>query len=305
MNVLLNPLSKNMGFRVIAMRIDEQLAKKLISEQFPQWKRLSIQAVEQSGWDNRTFHLGNEMTIRLPSKEEYAPQILKEFQWLPKLAQAITSCPITTPLALGKPCHSYPWHWIINSWIEGNTLSVSQVRDMNQFAQSLGRFLTEFQSIDATGGPVAGPHNFYRGGALSAYDAEICQAIPKIQNKQERNIAERLWADALSSRWERVPVWVHGDLAAGNILIRNGELAAIIDFGQLAIGDPACDLAITWNFFTGESRELFRNTLSLDRNTWIRALGWTFWKTLCWPVKGANIPQILHDVYSDYQILYC
>jgi aminoglycoside phosphotransferase (APT) family kinase protein len=283
--------------------INESLAKKIISEQFPQWENLPIWAVEKSGWDNRTFHLGNEMTIRLPSNKEYAPQILKEFQWLPKLAQTITSCSITTPLVLGEPGQHYPWHWSVNRWIKGETVSFNRIQDLNQFARDLGFFLTEFQNIDSTNGPIAGSHNFYRGGELAAYDAEVSQAITKIKNKTEQKIAERLWTDALSSKWEKTPVWVHGDIAVGNILVDKGQLTAIIDFGQLAIGDPACDLAITWNFFSGESRDTFKNAIPLDKNTWIRALAWTFWKTLCWPIKGTNINQILRDVYSDYQTL--
>jgi aminoglycoside phosphotransferase (APT) family kinase protein len=283
------------------MNIDIKLAKKLITEQFPHWEHLSIHAVEKSGWDNRTFHLGNDLTLRLPSDEEYAPQILKESQWLPLLSQMIHICQITTPVALGKPCDIYPWHWSVNKWIKGETLSTHSIQDLNQFAQDLALFLREFQSIDATNGPIAGPHNFYRGGDLAAYDSEMCQEIPKIKNKKEQKIAEQLWTDALSSHWEKTPVWVHGDLAVGNILVEEGHLKAIIDFGQLAIGDPACDLAITWNFFTGESRERFRDSVSLDKNTWTRALGWTFWKTLCWPIPGTNVQGIMRDIFKDYQ----
>jgi aminoglycoside phosphotransferase (APT) family kinase protein len=116
------------------MRIDELLAKTLISDQFPEWKNLTILPVEKSGWDNRTFHLGKEMTIRLPSAAEYAPQIVKEFQCLPKLAPHITRCTITNPLALGAPSQSYPWNWSINRWIEGESASLEKIRDLNQFA---------------------------------------------------------------------------------------------------------------------------------------------------------------------------
>ncbi len=283
------------------MNIDTTLAKKLISEQFPKWKNLPISAVKQSGWDNRTFHLGNEMTIRLPSNESYAPQILNEYQWLPKLAKNITTCQITTPIALGQPSPSYPWHWTINQWIKGETASITQITDLNQFAQDLANFLTQLQNTDPTNGPSPGPHNFHRGGDLNAYNQDITEAIPKIKNKKEQTIANQLWLYALSTQWEKPPVWVHGDLATGNILIKNGKLTGIIDFGQLTTGDPACDLAITWNLFTGESREHFKNTLQLDKNTWIRALAWTLWKTLCWPVKGTEVERILMDVYTDYQ----
>lgn len=158
--------------------------------------------------------------------------------------------------------------------------------------------------MDSTGGPVAGPHNFYRGGSLSAYDDEMRKAIPNIKNKNEQKIAEHLWSDALSSEWERKPVWVHGDIAIGNLLVKYGKLCGVIDFGQLAIGDPACDLGIAWSLFTNESRNVFRETLPLDRNTWIRALGWVFWKTLCWPVKGTEVNRIIQDIFDDYQTTY-
>jgi aminoglycoside phosphotransferase (APT) family kinase protein len=285
------------------MEINRMLVKKLVSSQFPEWESLSIEPVKQSGWDNRTFHLGEEMTIRLPSAESYAPQILKEFHWLPILAKNI-SCQITMPLALGQPCKYFPWHWSINRWIEGETASVERIDNLNQFALDLGTFLTEFQSIDSTGGPIAGAHNFYRGGALSVYDDEMRLAISKIENKREQNIATQLWTDALSSQWERKPVWVHGDIAMGNLLVHDGKLHAVIDFGQLAIGDPACDLAIAWNLFSGESRTTFQTAIPLDRNTWVRALGWTFWKTLCWPVKGTDVKRIIQDIFDDYQTKY-
>lgn len=284
------------------MQINETLARRLIQEQFPEWTSLPIHPVTNSGWDNRTFHLGQEMLIRIPSAEEYAPQIVKEYQWLPKLSENL-SFQITKPIALGQPSSIYPWHWCINHWISGETVSRQNTHDINQFAKDLGQFLKEFQSIDSNDGPAVGPHNFYRGGALSVYDHEMEIAIPKIENLNDRRLGEILWQDALSSRWTNNPVWVHGDMAVGNILVHHGHLKAIIDFGQLAIGDPACDLVIAWNFFSKTSREVFRQSLDLDKNTWIRALGWAFWKALCWPVKGTDVQQVLQEIYADYQII--
>lgn len=157
--------------------------------------------------------------------------------------------------------------------------------------------------MDTANGPVPGAHNFHRGGRLAAYASEMNQAIPKITDRKEREVAEKLWSEALLSQWSKAPVWVHGDIAVGNILVREGKLAAVIDFEQLAIGDPACDLAIAWNFFAGESRKQFKKTVSLDQNTWVRALGWTLWKTLCWPIKGTDTRKVLLEVYTDYQKL--
>ncbi|CDZ79307.1 hypothetical protein BN59_03625 [Legionella massiliensis] len=285
------------------MEINTTLAKKLVATQFPQWQTLTVQPVKQSGWDNRTFHLGEEMTIRLPSAEDYAPQIVKEFHWLPILAKDL-ACQITTPLALGKPCEDYPWHWSINRWIKGETISVSSVQDLNQLAKALGGFLADLQKIDSTGGPIAGAHNFHRGGALSVYDDEMRQALAKIENQKEQSLVKQLWTKAISSSWETKPVWVHGDIAIGNLLVQDGKLCAVIDFGQLAIGDPACDLAIAWNLFSDESRQVFQTALSLDRATWVRAMGWTLWKTLCWPVKGTDVQRITQDIFEDYKTKY-
>lgn len=284
------------------MKINETLAHKLIQDQFPEWASLPIKAVANCGWDNRTFHLGPQMLIRIPSGEEYAPQIMKEYEWLPKLSEQL-SFQITTPIALGNPSSIYPWHWCINHWLEGETVSKHTIHNMNQLAQDLGRFLKEFQAIDSAGGPLPGPHNFHRGGLLHAYDHEMQIALPKIEDIECRQLGTALWEEALSSQWENKPVWVHGDVAVGNILVHHGHLEAIIDFGQLAIGDPACDLVIAWNFFSGENREQFKQVLELDKKTWIRALGWAFWKTLCWPVKGTDPKQVLDEIYSDYQLL--
>lgn len=285
------------------MQINEALVQRLIQDQFPEWQSLPITAVANSGWDNRTFHLGTEMLVRLPCDEQHAPPIIKEYQWLPKLAKKL-SIEITTPIALGQPSSIYPWHWTINRWIEGETVTPQNITDVNQFAKELARFLNEFRSIESFGGPEAGAHNFYRGGFLKAYDHEMQIAIPKIKDTTQREIATALWRDALSSEWQHKPVWVHGDLAVGNIVVYEGKLRAIIDFGQLAVGDPACDLVIAWNFFSGDSRQQFKNTVNLDQKTWVRALGWAFWKVLCWPVKGTDIQAVLQDIYDEYNKIF-
>ncbi|KTC75999.1 aminoglycoside phosphotransferase [Legionella birminghamensis] len=284
------------------VKIDTQLVHKLIAEQFPQWQSLHIYPVAQSGWDNRTFHLGDEMLVRLPCDKQYEPQIEKEYQWLPWLSKQL-SFEIPQPVALGKPSSAYPWYWSINRWIEGESASRQNIHDIKCFAEVLGKCLKEFQSLDATDGPLAGAHNFYRGSSLKAYDHEMQLAIPKIKNAHEKKLAASLWKRALSSEWCLKPVWVHGDIAVGNILVRNGKLCAIIDFGQLAVGDPACDLVIAWNLFSSEEREVFKNAVQLDNETWIRALGWAFWKTLCWPIKGTDVKVVLHEIFTDYNAL--
>lgn len=183
--------------------IDADLVRRLVAAQFPQWVDLAIRPVEFDGWDNRTFHLGAQMTVRLPSADRYTFQVEKEHRWLPKLAPQLP-LPIPVPLAMGVPGEGYPWHWSVYRWLAGET----------------------------------------------------------------------------AATWRGSPVWFHGDIAAGNLLVERGRLSAVIDFGTSGVGDPACDLAIAWTLFAGESREAFRAALPADEATWARGRGWTLWKAL-------------------------
>jgi aminoglycoside phosphotransferase (APT) family kinase protein len=251
----------------------------LIAEQFPQWARLPIRPVEFSGWDNRTFHLGETMSIRLPSAERYAPQTLKEQEWLPKLAPNL-SFPIPKPLALGKPSKNYPWHWSVYEWIEGVGANTLQGEHFVNFSLDAAKFLNELRRIDVAGGPLAGAHNFYRGASPLVYDAETRSAIARLSGLVHPDAAIGVWEKAISSEWRMPPVWVHGDFSPGNLLVKSGQLGAVIDFGSLGVGDPACDLVIAWTFLTRESRKIFMANLGLDADTWDRARGWGLWKAL-------------------------
>lgn len=282
------------------MEIDTTLVRKLIEQQFPQWAHLSISPVATSGWDNRTFHLGENMSVRLPSDAQYASQVAKEQYWLPKL-QSHLPLMIPKPIAMGEPSKEYPWHWSIYQWLEGASATNTQVTDLNHFAKSLAEFLSALQQCDISGAPAAGLENFYRGGNLSVYDNDTRKAIKQIENK---NLAKKLmviWEKALASTWKDDSVWIHGDIAVGNLLVDNGKLVAVIDFGQLAVGDPACDLAIYWTFLYGKNRTIFREVLNLDDDTWGRARGWVLWKTLCAPIAGTDCDKILHEIMNDFE----
>jgi aminoglycoside phosphotransferase (APT) family kinase protein len=261
------------------VHIDEHLVRRLVGKQFPHWANLSVRKVEKSGWDNRTFHLGEDMSVRIPSAEAYAPQIDKEHRWLPVLADQL---PLATPrpIAKGQPGEGLAWRWSIYSWLPGESAIDAQIAHHDRFARDLGNFLSVFQRLDASTGPAAGAHNFLRGAHPSVYDGETQIAIKKLAGKIDGARAAKIWKNALLSRWSLPPVWVHGDISAGNLLVQNGRLSAVIDFGALGVGDPACDLAIAWTFFRGSGRATFRDSLSLDDGTWMRAKGWALWKAL-------------------------
>ena len=257
--------------------LDAALVRRLLAAQFPQWAHLAVLPVAQSGWDNQTFRLGEQMLVRLPSALAYASQVSKEQRWLPKLAPLLP-LPIPHPLALGAPALSYPWQWSVYRWIEGEPATRGHIANLREFATSIAKFLKALHTIDAMDGPAAGPHNFHRGGPLATYNAQTRQAIALLKGRIDNDAATLVWEQALATTWRRAPIWVHGDVSAGNLLVQDGRLSAVIDFGNLGVGDPACDLSVAWTMFESESRDAFRQTLALDADTWTRGRAWALWK---------------------------
>jgi aminoglycoside phosphotransferase (APT) family kinase protein len=298
----------NIDTQADKVHIDVPLVRRLVATQFPQWADLPVKPVAHGGWDNRTFHLGGQMTVRLPSAAPYVLQIEKEHRWLPKLAPLLP-LPIPVPLAIGKPAEGYPWPWSVYRWLEGEIAETGRIADLKQFATTLAQFLVALQRIDATGGPPPGPHNFFRGGPLTVYDAQTRQALEALRGKIDTDAAAEVWEAALASNWQGAPVWFHGDVAFGNLLVEEGRLSAVIDFGTSGVGDPACDLAIAWTMFEGESRTAFRSALPLDDATWARGRGWTLWKALIVlaglagtnPLEVEKSRRVIDEVLKDHR----
>lgn len=259
--------------------LDSDLARRLIQTQFPHWAELPIRPVPHMGWDNRTFRLGPDMLVRLPSSAAYAGQVEKEQRWLPVLAPKLP-LPIPAPLAMGEPSNGYPWHWSIYSWLPGEPLSLRGVSDEGRLGTSLAGFLKALQAIDPGGGPRPGPENCYRGGTLTTYEAQTRQALSLLEDRIDAKAARTAWDAAVATVYDGPPVWVHGDVSFPNLLVSKGELARVIDFGCLAVGDPACDLAIAWSWMSREARSAFRSALPLSEDMWARARGWALWKAL-------------------------
>lgn len=259
--------------------IDSALVARLLGAQFPQWAGLPLAPADPQGWDNRSFRLGTTMVVRLPSAAGYAAQVEKEQRWLPFLAARLP-LPIPAPLAVGVPGEGFPWQWSIYRWLGGETARVDRIGDLRVFAGELAAFLVALQQVDAAGGPPPGPHNFFRGAPLATYDGETRHALSLLADDLDAAAALRLWQAGIATAFNGAPVWLHGDVAVNNLLVHGGRLAAVIDFGCAAVGDPACDLAIAWTLFTGESRAAFQAALPLDAATWQRGAGWALWKAL-------------------------
>ena len=282
--------------------ITVDLVRTLVAEQFPRWAALPIRRVQPEGWDNRSFRLGDELSLRLPSAEGYVAQVEKEHRWLPWLRPRLPLL-IPKPVARGGPGCGYPWPWSVYRWIEGEPVQTASGVDQEMLARDLAAFLQALHRVDASEGPPPGAHSFHRGGDLRIYDGETRSALAVLDDVIDTDAAKDLWERALPSRWPRSPVWVHGDVATSNLLVRDGRMAAVIDFGCSAVGDPACDLVIAWTHFSGD-REAFRSGMPLDKETWARARAWALWKALIWlardraaavPIAPALIATLLAD----------
>ena len=290
-------------------RLGVDMVSRLVATQFPEWAHHAVVEVLPGGNDNRTFRLGDDLLVRLPSAAGYAAQVEKEHRWLPVLGPAVP-LPIPVPVALGAAADGFRWAWSVYRWIDGTTISDDGLPDAgaSACATALADFLSALHRVDPDGGPPPGEHNFYRGGPLATYDAETRASITGLGTAIAGPAALDVWDSALAAQWTGPPVWLHGDVAAGNLLLRDGQLAAVIDFGCCAVGDPACDLTIAWTVFAGTSRETFRDRLKLTDGTWARARGWALWKAAITLVQHlgsgsgeeAAALRVINDVIADH-----
>ena len=256
------------------MDVDVSLVGRLLTAQFPQWADLPIEPVHSAGTDNAIYRLGDDMAVRLPRISGATGQVDKEHQWLPRLAPLLPLA-IPIPLAKGTPGEGYPWHWSVYQWLEGENATIEYIVDPGQAATELAQFIAALQRIDPTGGPPSGPHNFFRGAPLAMRDSLTRAAIATLHGTLDADAVTAAWEAAIQAPvWRGQPVWIHGDLQSGNLLAQQGRLSAVIDFGGLGVGDPACDLIVAWNLLSAETRGIFRAALSVDDATWARGRGW-------------------------------
>jgi aminoglycoside phosphotransferase (APT) family kinase protein len=285
------------------------LVRRLLAAQVPQWANLPLQSVQSAGTDNAIYRLGDDMAVRLPRIERATWQVDKEHEWLPRLAPHLPLA-IPVPLARGLPGEGYPWNWSITPWLEGENLTIERIADPRRAATDLARFIAALQRIDPSGGPPPGEHNFGRGVPLAQRDSRTRDAIQALDGMLDTEAVAAAWDAALQApAWQGRLVWIHGDVSSGNLLAAQGRLSAVIDFGGLGIGDPACDLMVAWTLFSGESREAFRAALSVDDATWARGRGWALSWALIFipyyvntnPVGVSDARHTIDEVLADHR----
>lgn len=255
---------------------DVALVRRLLRAQLPRWAELPVGSVTSAGTDNAMYRLGGDMTVRLPRTAGAARNVAEEQRWLPLLAPLLP-LEVPEPLALGEPSEDFPFPWSVLRWLDGVDALAEPLHDSRASAAALGRFVAALQRVDLPGGPPS-----WRGVPLSAREGDVRAALALLDAAGTHADAEvdtaagtAAWEAALgAAEWAGPPVWTHGDLLPGNLLVRDGRLRAVVDFGGIGVGDPACDLLAAWATFSAAAREAFRAELRVDDAMWARGRGW-------------------------------
>ena len=265
--------------------IDADLVGRLVAEQFPHLADLPITEVRSTGTVNAIYRLGDRLCARLPRVAEWAPDLDREWRWLPELAPRLP-LRVPEPVWRGRPGGSYPFSWAIYGWIDGQPYADELVDDERRAAEDLARFVVDLRRIDPVGAP--------RGGRrpLRELDAVTREVIESARGVIDGDAAVAAWERALRApAWAGSPVWIHSDLLRPNVLVLDGRVCAVIDFGGVGLGDPAADVIAAWSVFGRAGRGVFRAALEVDDGTWERARGFALHQAaLIVPYYGETNP---------------
>jgi aminoglycoside phosphotransferase (APT) family kinase protein len=259
-----------MGIPRAEVTFDEARVRQLLAAQHPDLAHMTVTAVA-SGWDNAMFRLGDCLAMRLPRREPAAALVLTEQRWLPQLAPQLPF-KVPVPVRVGVPQGWYPWSWSIVPWIDGDTADLSVPRDDQ--AETLAGFLEALHRP----APADAPRNPYRGVPLQQREPDFRERMVRLQGRCHAIDARvsGIWADALAAPTGTASTWIHGDLHPRNVLCRNGRIEGVIDWGDMAQGDRASDLASIWMLLP-ELETRRRAIAACDTASaaaWARARGW-------------------------------
>ena len=266
--------------------IDVGLVKALVATQFPEYGELPLEPVAAMGLDNSLYRLGSELVVRLPRRQIGADLVQKEHHYLPGLASRLP-VPIPVPIQKGLPGHGFPWPWSICPWFEGELAALASIEDFTELARSLARFILALQAVEVPSGAPTG----WRHGPLSAHDGVARRHIAAVGQVVDVEAITAAWEAAVAlPAWSGPSVWVHGDLHPANLVVNDGRLAAVLDFGDLAVGDPAVDLISAWMLLPVRTRLRFRQLIGVDDPTWDRGRGWALYLGLACLASSADNP---------------
>ncbi|MFF9283218.1 aminoglycoside phosphotransferase family protein [Streptomyces griseosporeus] len=281
--------------------LDAGLVARLIAAQFPRWSSLPVRRVASSGTENAMFRLGADLVVRLPRYPGAVADVEHEQRWLPRLAPLLP-VPVPEPVGRGVPGEGFPWPWSVLRWLDGRNPVAGAVEEPEALAEDLGAFVAALRRVDAAGPPG------YRGGPLHTRDDSTRAAVAELGDRVDARAVTALWEEALRApAHSGPPVWAHGDLMPGNVLVRDGRLSAVIDFGTAGTGDPAVDLIAAWYLLPAPARPAFRKAVGCDDAEWARGRGWAlsialvalpyYWQTN--PPVAATSRHVIAEILAD------
>jgi aminoglycoside phosphotransferase (APT) family kinase protein len=249
--------------------VDVDLVRRLVDGQFPEWRDEPVRSFDSPGSSNWIFRLGEDKYVRLRRRPSDPSKVLGEQDWLGRLAMALP-VPIPSVLGRGEPGEGFPLPWTVLDWLPGAPATTGPVDPAD-----VAGFVRAMQALDPTGGPPPNDDNNWRACPLAWRDDSVGRALATCDGLVDVEAATASWKQALAApEWAGPPTFVHGDLMAGNVLVADGRLAGVIDFGCLAVGDPATDVMAAWALFDADGRARFREALAVDDSTWARGAGW-------------------------------
>ncbi|MFI7430384.1 aminoglycoside phosphotransferase family protein [Micromonospora sp. NPDC049836] len=286
------------------VQTDVELVRRLLAGQFPHWAARPLRLVPSYGTDHDIYRLGADLAVRLPRIGWATNQAAREAEWLPRLAPHLPLA-VPVPLAMGRPAEGYPFDWSVYEWLPGENAN-GTLHDLDRAAVDLAGFIAALRRVDPSGAYPRGRGS--RGADLVELDEGVRDAVRRLGDRVDGGAVLRAWQESLDApAYDGPGVWVHGDLLPGNLLVVDGRLAAVIDFGGLNVGDPACDLQPAWNVFTGASRARFRAELAVDDAGWLRGRGWALLQAVLalpyyWDTNPGIVRQASHalrEVLAD------
>lgn len=251
--------------------VDDTLVRELLVGQMPEWSDLPLIRLETSGTVNVAYRLGDDKVVRLPRTADFASGPQREARWLPVFASMV---PLEVPeyLALGSPTGRYPSHWSVLRWIEGTNADRSSLYDLEAAATALGEFVVALRQVPTEGAPEGGS---YRGFGLARADRSVRRWTAQLPPEIDRSAVMAVWESCLgANEWNGPPRWFHSDLHSANLLARDGELVAVLDWEACTAGDPCADYVAAWWLFDDDSRETFRSATRANDSDWNRGMGW-------------------------------
>ncbi|MER5432505.1 aminoglycoside phosphotransferase family protein [Streptomyces sp. NPDC002588] len=282
--------------------VDAPLVSRLVAAQFPRWAGLPVERLVSSGTENAMFRLGTDKVVRLPRHPGAVESVAHEQRWLARLGPSLR-VPAPVPLELGAPGAGFPWAWSVYRWLDGRNPVAGAVERPERLAADLGAFVAGLRAVDVPGGPPCP-----RGVPLVERDTFTRDAIARLAGRIDTDAVTALWEEALRVPGRTAPpVWAHGDLSPGNVLVADGGLAAVIDFGSVGVGDPAVDLIVAWNLLPASARGTFREAVGADDDEWARGRGWAlsisliqlpyYWDTN--PALAENSRHVIKEILAE------